>query len=431
MIMKCELNIIKPSLFLLSVILIMSGCDKEYLEPQVLSFYTPGTFSTPEALQSVLVANQSLLRDEFIDRRSPISTQMFFSDICVEGSTDIGNLPQDLNNFITPSGNLGRIEWYWNEGYRGIKNANTVISRIDGAKYKSEEHRNALLGSAYFHRAYWYYHLTHLFGNVPLLLEEITIPRTDFTSEDRVVILQRMKEDLEFAQTWVSDNVNRGDIAKGAVSHLLTKVNLALGLFDDAIVSASDVIDGGVYQLMTQRFGIDASDPNKNVTWDLHRPENKSLGENTEAILLTINRENVIGNYTTNNGNLTMRNAVPNWYASINTPNGNKGTLDRAGLEIDLSSMYGRGTGVTRNTNYQQNLIWKLDDTDERHAPGNWVRMEDLVYNNVAIKGTDPYYGEPLQMFSDEGNLLVSDTIRTWYDWPHYKTYVYDINNVP
>src|SRR5690606_12025943 len=108
-----------------------------------------------------------------------------------------------------------------------------------------------------------------------------------------------------------------------------------------------------------------------------------------------------------------------------------KGTLDRAGLEIDLSSMYGRGTGVTRNTNYQQNLIWKLDDTDERHAPGNWVRMEDLVYNNVAIKGTDPYYGEPLQMFSDEGNLLVSDTIRTWYDWPHYKTYVYDINNVP
>ncbi|ULT45785.1 hypothetical protein KRR40_22705 [Niabella defluvii] len=64
-----------------------------------------------------------------------------------------------------------------------------------------------------------------------------------------------MKEDLEFAEKWVSDDVNRGEATKGAVSHLLTKVNLALGLFDDAITSATNVINSGKYSLMKSPFG--------------------------------------------------------------------------------------------------------------------------------------------------------------------------------
>ena len=92
--------------------------------------------------------------------------------------------------------------------------------------------------------------------------------------------------------------------------------------------------------------------------------------------------------------------------------------------------MYGRGTGVTRNTVYYQHTVWD-DPNDERHLYPNWMRMEDMVYNNTAIKGKDPYYGKPLQLYSDDGRLLCSDTIRTWFDWPHYKVYVYDKYNSP
>lgn len=436
--MKSIKTVIKYYLLVFMVIFSITGCSEEFLGPNPMSFYSPeNTLDTPEALESVLNTCEDFLRTEFIDRNSPISSEMFFSDICVEGTTDKATKPQDLNHWLTPDGALDRVEWYWINGFRMIKCANTVISRIDQPKNMSEERRNAILGTAYFHRAYWYYHLCNQFGDVPLILEEITKPRLDFNSSPREEILTQMKEDLEFAQIWVSDNVNRGDVTKGAVSHLLTKINLALCLFDDAIESSSNVINGGAYILMTGRFGIDANDPSRNVTWDLHRPENKSLDINTEALLLMINRENVLGSYTVSattggsiSGNITMRNSVPNWYVAIVTPNGNKGTLDKAGIEIDQSSMYGRGTGVTRNTVYYQHTVWD-DPNDERHLYPNWMRMEDMVYNNTAIKGKDPYYGKPLQLYSDDGRLLCSDTIRTWYDWPHYKVYVYDKYNSP
>jgi len=54
------------------------------------------------------------------------------------------------------------------------------------------------------------------------------------------------------------------------------------------------------------------------------------------------------------------------------------------------------------------------------------MNMEDLVYNNPAIKATDPYYGKPLQLRDNNGKMLTTDTIRNWFSWPHYKIYVPD-----
>ncbi len=60
---------------------------------------------------------------------------------------------------------------------------------------------------------------------------------------------------MEFAVQWVSDNVDRGRPTKGACYHLLTKIYLSLGEFDNAVTAASSVIDGGVYSLMLNPFG--------------------------------------------------------------------------------------------------------------------------------------------------------------------------------
>jgi len=59
-----------------------------------------------------------------------------------------------------------------------------------------------------------------------------------------------------------------------------------------------------------------------------------------------------------------------------------------------------------------------------RHKRGNWMRMEDLVYNaSKTLKGKSPYYGKPLQFKDDKGKILNSDTIMNWFEWPHYKAY--------
>lgn len=412
-----------------------SGCAKDWLTPKPLSFYAPeNTFIDANGMEGALVACLRNMRYEWYGDGAPIITETIFSEVAIEGTTDKSGPAQDLNLMITPDANLNstdynKIGWYWYEGFKGVKYANVVISRIDDAKYASEAERNAVLGKAYFHRAYRYYKLTQQFGDVPLILKEITEPKLDFYSTKREVILQQMKEDLEFAEQWVPDNVDKGEVTKGAVSHLLTKINLALGKFDDAIKSASNVIDGGVYTLMKNRFGVDRNNASRNVIWDLHRPENKSLAENREALMLVIDRINMDGNFE--GGMQIMRQTVPQWYNTINTPSGRKGTSDAADIELDQSTIYGRGLGRCRGTRYSTQNIW-TDPKDLRHVKGNWMTMEDLVYNHPDLKkNNDPYYGKPLQLYNATGVRLSTDTIRSWFGWPHYKLYVPDPQNKP
>ncbi len=423
------------------------SCKKEFLTPEPLSFYVPETaYSDVAGLQAALVASARNLRFEYYGGNPPILTEMLFTEIAVEGTTDKSGPAQDLNLLITPDGvtfnndDRNKIGVYWDEGYRGIKYANTVISRIDNITYSSPAQRNAILGAAYFHRALRYYKLTNQFGDVPAIMKEVNTPRLDFYSTKREVILQKIKLDLDSALMWTSDAVNRGEVTKGAVAHLLTKVNLALGNFDDAITAANTIINGGVYSLMKAPFGsapppwivkpgTQLPEPlPHNVIWDLHRPENKSLPENKEGIFMIIDR---FGDGQFATGMTIMRQAVPFWGATIKTPTGKTGTNDNTNPDFIQSNLYGRGIGRTRPSNYGQYEIWN-DPNDLRHAKGNWMNMEDLLYNDLGLKtSNDPWYLKNLQLKNAAGGLLTTDTIRSYYGWPHYKIFVDDNENSP
>jgi hypothetical protein len=423
------------------------SCKKDYLKPEPLSFYEPSqTYVDATAMRSALAACARNLRFEYYGGNPAILTEMLFTEIAVEGTTDKSGPAVDLNLLITPDGvqenndDHNKIYVYWTEGYNGIKYANTVISRIDNAKYASAAERNAILGAAYFHRALRYYKLTNQFGDVPAIMKEITAPKLDFFSTKREVILQKIKLDLDSALLWTSDAVNKGEVTKGAVGHLLTKVNLALGNFDDAITAANGVIDGGVYSLMKNAFGAAAppyyfpagsktpvSLPN-NVIWALHRPENKSIAANKEGLYMIIDR---FGDGQFGTGMTIMRQAVPLWGSNINTPSGKKGTYDNLTAELIQSNFYGRGIGRTRPSNYAQYEIWD-DPNDLRHAKGNWMSMEDLLYNEPGLKTlNDVNYLKNLQLRNSVGGLLCTDTIRSWFGWPHYKLFVDDNENSP
>ncbi|PZX54180.1 RagB/SusD family nutrient uptake outer membrane protein [Algoriphagus chordae] len=411
------------------IIAVTSGCNEDWLEPKPLSFYSPeNTYNEASGLWAALVACERNMRHEYTGDGSPILTEHIFSEVAIEGTTDKSGPAQDMNLLITPDANLNsvntnRIGWYWYEGYKGVKYANTVVSRIDEPQnYESEAERNHLLATAYFHRSLRYYRLTQQFGDIPLILEEITEPKLDFYSTERTVILKKMKEDLEWGEEWIPEVMDRGRVPKGALQHLLIKINLALGEFQDAIDVANRLIDGGQYALMTGRFGVDAADETKNVVWDLHRPENKSTVTNTESILLVMDRIDTDGS---SGGIITMRNAVPFWGSNINTPAGNKGTSDVANRPIPQVEQIGRGIGRLRGTWYHQSMIWD-DENDLRHAPGNWMNMTDLVYNNPGIEGEDEYYGKNLEFRNEDDVVLVVDTIRSWFSWPHYKLFVPD-----
>lgn len=434
---KFKSNIIL--LLFVSLILGTSSCNEEWLEPQPLSFFAPeNALVDARGMYAALTACERNMRYEWYGDGSPIITELVFSDVCVEGTTDKPGPAQNLNIQITPTSQLNhtdfnRIGWYWYEGYKGIKYANVVIDRIDQATYTSVAERNAVLGSAYFHRAFRYYRLTQQFGDVPFIGREIKEPKLDFYSTKREVILKKIQKDMEFAAQHCLDNADRGRVTKGAAAHLLTKINLALGEFDKAIASASAVIDGGVHSLMRQPFGqIPKEDGDfltsqgiirDDVVARLHWWQNKAIAANKEVLFMVLSREELVDSRL----NLsTMRQAVPFWSVSnsnmLYTPDGyGPGTTDNINLEFKLVETIGRGIGRARGTPYHTKKIWD-DPNDLRHKKGNWLNMEDLVYNHAnAKKGA--YYGKPLQLYRENGQIATTDTIRNWYGWPHYKTY--------
>mgnify|MGYP005901714545 FL=1 len=177
----------KCMILALAVLPMLNSCS-DWLDPKPLSFYSPeNTYVDAAGLYAALTACERNMRHEFFGDGAPILTEMYLTDIAVHGKTDESGSLVDLDNEMLPSRTKndmkGKNKWYWEEGFKGIKYANIAISRLDGAEYKDEAERNAVLGAAYFQRAYRYYKLTHQFGDVPYLDKEITEPKLDFKSE--------------------------------------------------------------------------------------------------------------------------------------------------------------------------------------------------------------------------------------------------------
>lgn len=418
-----------------ATLLSATGCS-DWLDPKPQSFFTPeNTYNTYEGLKT---ATDMLNRDVRYFDYYPTSgsadpcilSEYFFSEMGVNGRTDASNAPCDLARQITPSasltGNASQINNYWTYLYKGIKDANTIFDRCETAEM-TEEQRNELKGLACFHRAFRYYRLVHQFGDVPLIIHEVVEPRYDFYTTSREAILRYMKNDLEAYAPYMTNDVMIGQVSQAAAYHLLAKIDLALGDFEDAIDACNKVIGDGVHALMTQRFGVDAGDSDKDVVWDLHQPDNKALPENTEMLYMVIDRYDAGSDMRSAAGLEIKRQIVP-WYSAsgqILTPSGKNGFVDNDEVKNPYLLEYGRGLFTLRPTWYHQYLIWHLDDTDYRHKPGNWMHTSDLKYNNPALEGT-PEYGMNVRMYDDEGNILIADTIRDWGCWPAYKCNIPD-----
>lgn len=414
------------------------ACSENFLKPEPLSFYAPENVLINETgLQAILDNALSGFRDEFCQIFNPASCHMKYSDVAVEGNTERTSFLSDFNNQMLPDmvysqNAYTKIGWYWDDSYKLIKDCNTIISRIDDAEFSSEERKNALLGAAYFLRAYHYYSKTLSYGDVPLILEELTKPRVDFFTTSKESIWLKMIKDLEFASQYVpeADEVPGGQVTKAACKHLLAKYYLMEGRFDDAIRVTSEIIDGGVHVLVNERFGSDINIPEKDVIWDLHQVQNKSAAGNREGLLLSIDRLGIEGNYS--QGTRTLTNYAPSFFdpGMIKTPGGANGMSSQRGLEIPTLEKFGRGYR-TRPTGYSQRDIWIMDgmnDTlDYRHRTdnGNWATMEQYQYNNPDLKGTE-WYGAYARLYSSSGQLLCLDTIRCWFSWPYYKLFVPD-----
>ncbi len=199
----------------------------------------------------------------------------------------------DYNSTITP--NAGRLYNIYTDLYQMISRANLAISLTEqeGLSFESEESRRYILAQAKFFRAKAHGQAAQLFGRVAIVDEPTTTVRFDYQQSERSEIYQFAIDDLESILEDLPETTNQpGRVVRGAAQHYLSEFYLGLGVetgsdeaYGQAVKYASDVIDGGIYFLMTERFGSRADEPGKNVYWDLFRLNNQNYADgNTESI---------------------------------------------------------------------------------------------------------------------------------------------------
>tara|TARA_R110000868_G_scaffold76774_5_gene220533 strand:+ start:29850 stop:31322 length:1473 start_codon:yes stop_codon:yes gene_type:complete len=192
---------------------------------------------------------------------------------------------EDAYKLIYSSSNSSASS-FWSTYYSGIEAANIAIASIPAITDTelTPAISKALLGEAHFLRAYYYFELVQLFGDIPLnivpstSLEDGTLPKSSVQEVYETVILP----DLLFAESAGLPNTSTsGRVTNGAVKSLLAKVYLTMAgnplnqtdKYALARDKASEVITADWYNL----FESDGS-----LTWfdKLNNPAFDNTGEN-------------------------------------------------------------------------------------------------------------------------------------------------------
>ncbi|SEO00355.1 SusD family protein [bacterium A37T11] len=166
-------------------------------------------------------------------------------------SDELIMLDPDANSTQIMSNNLlaanTKIAGLWDDAYKVIGQANGCIEGLEEAGVGvSDAKKGQLMGEAKFLRAYCYFYLVNLYGDVPLILT------TDWTTTKNIKrstvneVYAKILDDLDQAYQNLPDAYDSGTKAratKWAAAGLLSRANLYLKQWDQAEKYASVVID--------------------------------------------------------------------------------------------------------------------------------------------------------------------------------------------
>jgi len=165
-----------------------------------------------------------------------------------ENASDVNNL-QQLDTYTTTTNN-GTIKELWLAPYEGINRVNYLTSNKDvnllgeSIEFTGKE---ALYGELYFLRAYYYFNLTRMFGDVVLFTDR-KLGVEDFGALERspqADVYAQIQVDLnEAIAVLPPTNAEAGRITKYAAQALLGKVLLYQNKFDEAATMLENVVNG-------------------------------------------------------------------------------------------------------------------------------------------------------------------------------------------
>lgn len=380
----------------ISVIFVITtaSCKKSFLDEKPIDFLSAdNAFVTYNDFNASIYNLYDLVRKEFYNggERRPFD-YIYGTDLVYDGQPSVDR-HTNMAATYAPTGGLDIPLYHWKALYKIVSEANTVISRI-GASQMNEDQKVLTEARARFFRALAYRTLVYLYGGVPITLEELKKPKTDYTRATKQQVLNQVIEDLSYATQHLPKitDVQDGEISDLVAWHLLSEVYLAAKEFRKAVDAASIVINNPNVHLMQNRFGSKANSTPGDVYFDLFQQGNQNRKSgNMEGLWVIQFETDVLGgamlSSSTSGSYMEERNFAPQ-FLNLRIP-GQGAVSPILYPRSDLSG--GRGIGWAITDTYFSDTIWQSDfNNDIRNANHNFVR--DFVATNPA----SPLFGQTI-----------------------------------
>ena len=198
------------------------------------------------------------------------------------------------NNSLIPS-NSFNTNSLWGQTYKIIFNANSVIEGLSGSNNITEPVITQLEGEAKFIRAFCYFYLVNLYGNIPIATTtnfEVNTSASKATTEE---IYAQIIEDLMEARNLLGTEYPTAERVrpnKASASALLARIYLFNDEFEKAGDEASKVINDDNYNILSDLNEVFLANSAEAV-WQL-RP-NENLLNTNEGLLFILTSSPVTG----------------------------------------------------------------------------------------------------------------------------------------
>lgn len=240
----------KKYLIYILVAALPTSCS-DFLDLQPEFQVSEGSFyKSPKDFETALIGN-------YADLQIYNASLLYLGDLTTDNAEIQWTFPTasevecDEVNLTAANGFLNTV---WNTCFSTITGSNNVLSRIDGLDF-NESLKNQLKGESLFLRAYSYFYLVRIFGDLPIVEVAFRSPNEikafDMSRKPVSKVYNLIVKDLTDAANLLEgvQGLSKSRASTGAAKTLLGKVYLTLKQYDLAESTLKEVIESNTYSL--------------------------------------------------------------------------------------------------------------------------------------------------------------------------------------
>ena len=224
----------------LAIVLLWS-CDKEFLDRQPLDEYSESSlWTSAKDAEAALNGCYNRWEDGWWLFYMDCASDNAYNPYPWEGFSMLGNA-----GLLTPN-NTGVNKW----NFRNIQRCNWFLSNVEKTPM-DDGLKTRMKAEARFLRAYRYYQMSQLYGDVPLILDNISpAEANDISRTPKAEVVQFVEDELTAIAPDLPESYSGSDegrVTRGAAWALKARVQLYNSQFDDCVASCQNVM--GKYTL--------------------------------------------------------------------------------------------------------------------------------------------------------------------------------------